>query len=161
MLVKLAIFMVDLTLALATFGLLYAVSLIATTAIFIFILFYFFKGMDKHCDFSKGRVRALDSSSAIGKAFAGNMGRVSSGMLPVHFPAAREEARGVCFCLPESEEPSVVEERCGRTCRNVAPTQLTGHSNCHPHMNNKESLINKHKYPRGMKSFNTSKMRVL
>ncbi|VCX42317.1 unnamed protein product [Gulo gulo] len=126
MLAKLAIFMVDLTLALATFGLLYAVSLIATTAIFIFILFYLFKGMDKHCDFSKGRVREQDLSGATGKAFAGNMGRVSSGMLPVHFPAAREEAQGVWFCLPESEEPSVVEEGCRRTCQNVTPTQLTG-----------------------------------
>uniref|UniRef100_A0A7N5P8W7 Uncharacterized protein n=1 Tax=Ailuropoda melanoleuca TaxID=9646 RepID=A0A7N5P8W7_AILME len=78
MLAKLIIFMVDLTLALATFGLLYAVSLLATTSIFIFVLFYLFKGMDKHCDFSKGRVRMLDSSSAAGKAFAGDMGRVSS-----------------------------------------------------------------------------------
>lgn len=126
MLAKLIIFMVDLTLALATFGLLYAVSLLATTSIFIFVLFYLFKGMDKHCDFSKGRVRMLDSSSAAGKAFAGDMGRVSSRTLPVHFPASREEAQGVCFCLLDSEEPSVVEEVCGRTCQNAAPTQLRG-----------------------------------
>lgn len=126
MLAKLIIFMVDLTLALATFGLLFAVSLIATTGIFIFVLFCLFKAMDKHCDFSKGRVWVLDSSSATGKAFAGNMGRVRSGTLPVHFPAAREEEQGVCFCLLESEELSVVEEVCGRTCQNVSPTQLRG-----------------------------------
>lgn len=73
MLAKLVIFMADLTLALAIFGILYALSLIATTGIFISVLFYIFKGMDKNCDFSKGRIQVPDSSSAPGKAFAGNM----------------------------------------------------------------------------------------
>lgn len=44
MLAELIIFIVDLTLALAFFVIIYAVYLIAITSIFISVLFYIFKG---------------------------------------------------------------------------------------------------------------------
>lgn len=54
-LTKLIIFIVDLTLALAIFAILYAVYLIAATGIFISLLFYIFKWeMGINYDFSKG-----------------------------------------------------------------------------------------------------------
>lgn len=91
MLAKLIIFIVDLTLALAIFVIINAVYLIVTASIFISVLFYIFKGeMEKNHDFNKDRISVLDSSNAVGKPFAGNIERVSSRMVPVHFPASRE-----------------------------------------------------------------------
>lgn len=92
MLAKLIIFMMDLTVALVIFVIFYAVYLIATAGVFILVLFYIVKRMNKNCDVSKGNIWVLDSSSATGKLFASTMGEVGSKMLPVHFPAAREEA---------------------------------------------------------------------
>uniref|UniRef100_A0A8C8WID0 Uncharacterized protein n=1 Tax=Panthera leo TaxID=9689 RepID=A0A8C8WID0_PANLE len=91
MLAKLIIFVVDLTLVLAIFAILYAVYLIATAGIFILAVFYIVKRMNKSCDSSKD-IWVLDSSTATGKPFASNTGGVRSRMLPVHLPAARGEA---------------------------------------------------------------------
>lgn len=56
MLAELIIFIVDLTLALAFFIIIYAVYLIAATSIFIFVLFYIFKGeIKKNDDFNMSR----------------------------------------------------------------------------------------------------------
>uniref|UniRef100_G3UM36 Uncharacterized protein n=1 Tax=Loxodonta africana TaxID=9785 RepID=G3UM36_LOXAF len=92
MLAKLIIFVVDLTLALTIFVILYAVFLIAATAIFLAALFYIFRGeMEKDSDFNKG-IWVLDPSNATGKPFAGNIGEVGSRMLPVRMPALKERA---------------------------------------------------------------------
>lgn len=91
MLAELIIFIVDLTLALAFFIIIYAVYLIAATSIFISVLFYIFKGeIKKNDDFNMSRAWVLDSSNAAGKPFLGSVETVSSRMLPAHFPAPKE-----------------------------------------------------------------------
>lgn len=93
MLSELIIFVVDLTLALAFFIIIYTVYLIAATSIFISVLFYIFKGeMKKNCDFVMSRAWVLDSSNAAGKPFLGSIETVSSMMPPAHLPAPKEGA---------------------------------------------------------------------
>lgn len=90
MLVKLIIFFVDLMLASAIVGTLYAVSLIVATGTFILAIFYIFRGeMGENYDLNKDRGWVLESSNATEKPLAGNGKRVSSQMLAGHFAALR------------------------------------------------------------------------
>lgn len=88
MLVKLIIFFVDLMLASAIIGMLYAVYLVVATGTFILAIFYIFKGdMRKNYDLNKDRSWLLESSNATGKPLAENTERIRSLMLTGHFAA--------------------------------------------------------------------------
>lgn len=90
MLVKLIIFFVDLMLASAIVGTLYALYVIVATSTFILAIFYIFKGdMRKNCDLNKDRNWVLESSNATKNPLAENTDRVSSLMLTGHLPAFR------------------------------------------------------------------------
>ncbi|XP_058535669.1 uncharacterized protein LOC131482992 isoform X2 [Ochotona princeps] len=93
MLAKLVIFVVDLMLALAISVTLYAVYLLATTGIFISVVFCLLRGdTETSCDFNKGRVWVLDSSKAAGKPLEGHTEKLSTRVLPVHCPEVRQWA---------------------------------------------------------------------
>lgn len=93
MLANLVIFVVDVMLALAISVTLYVVYLIATTGIFISVVFYLLRGdAETSCDFNKGSVWVLDSSNAAGKPLAAHTKRVSTRVLPVHSPEVRQGA---------------------------------------------------------------------
>ena len=124
MLAKLIIFVVDLTLALIIFVILYAIYLIAATSIFISALFYIFKGeREKNYDFNKGGVWVVDSSNAAGKPFVGSTERTSSRMLPVHFPAGEKgpSCPKRMVLSSKEQELSEVEETRGRLARTPHP----------------------------------------
>lgn len=90
MLVKLILFCVDLMLASAIVGTLSALYLIVATGTFILAIFYIFTGdVRKNYDLHKDSRWVLESSNATGKPLAENTERVSSLMLPGHFPAFR------------------------------------------------------------------------
>uniref|UniRef100_A0A8C6MVH6 Uncharacterized protein n=1 Tax=Mus spicilegus TaxID=10103 RepID=A0A8C6MVH6_MUSSI len=90
MLVQLIIFFVDLILASAIVGTLYAVYLIVATGTFILAIFYIFKGeMGKNYDLNKDKGWVLESRNATEKTLAGNGKRVSSQMLAGRLSAFR------------------------------------------------------------------------